>query len=122
MTGYTQSRRSGKSAEIINDLIAKLNAVVAENERLTKERDDSKARVDELETALLDQRAISEGWIVAATSAERQNAALVEALQWYAEQLCEHDAHSEVCGRLSNDDCFGCKARAVLAQLDRCNQ
>lgn len=39
---------------------------------------------------------------------------LREELLWYACQFCEEGPYSELCGRLSSDDCAGCHARAAL--------
>lgn len=41
---------------------------------------------------------------------------LREALRWYADQMCEFGPHYEGCGKMTDDDCAGCKARAALAQ------
>lgn len=41
--------------------------------------------------------------------------AVREALEWYADTFCEHGKYSEVCGKLSPDECSGCKARQALA-------
>lgn len=40
-----------------------------------------------------------------------------EALEYYADQLCEFSLESEGCGKFNDDSCAGCKARAVLAEL-----
>lgn len=39
-----------------------------------------------------------------------------EALRWYADTFCEEGPYSEVCGRISDEDCAGCKARAALKE------
>ena len=36
------------------------------------------------------------------------------ALEWYADHFCEYDTHFSGCGKLSDDACSGCKARAAL--------
>lgn len=41
-----------------------------------------------------------------------------EALWYYAETFCELGKYHECCGRMSDDDCSGCKARAVLSSCD----
>jgi hypothetical protein len=41
-------------------------------------------------------------------------ARLRAALKWYADQFCEYDASFDGCGKLSDDICSGCKARAAL--------
>ncbi len=42
---------------------------------------------------------------------------VVEALRWYGHQFCELGASHECCGRMTDDDCSGCKARIALAKL-----
>ena len=37
------------------------------------------------------------------------------ALEWYADQFCELGSSHECCGRMSDDECSGCRARAALA-------
>lgn len=46
---------------------------------------------------------------------------LRELLEWYAEQFCELGTSHECCGRLSSDDCSGCKARQALGGNDANN-
>lgn len=60
-----------------------------------------------------------DGWLVKAFARHRTTdatriAELEADLEWYADQFCEHGKYSEVCGRLSSDDCSGCRARATL--------
>lgn len=43
---------------------------------------------------------------------------VVEALRWYGHQFCELGASHECCGRMTDDDCSGCKARIALAKLE----
>lgn len=43
---------------------------------------------------------------------------LVEALRWYADQFCELGTSHECCGRLTPDECSGCKARAILTKAE----
>lgn len=43
---------------------------------------------------------------------------VVEALRWYGHQFCEFGASHECCGRMTDDDCSGCKARIALAKLE----
>ena len=49
---------------------------------------------------------------IAALESERD--ALREDLAWYADTFCEEGPYSEVCGRLSPDECSGCRARQAL--------
>jgi hypothetical protein len=40
---------------------------------------------------------------------------MLEALQYYAQTFCEHGLDNyEGCGKLSDDDCSGCRARAAI--------
>lgn len=41
----------------------------------------------------------------------------IDALRWYADQMCEHSTDYEGCGKLSDDDCGGCKARAFVSKM-----
>lgn len=43
---------------------------------------------------------------------------MLEALRWYADQLCEHGQAFEGCGKLPADDCAGCPARAAIAKVE----
>lgn len=43
-----------------------------------------------------------------------ENERLREELLWHARQACEEGFYSELCGRLSYDDCTGCRIRAAL--------
>jgi hypothetical protein len=43
---------------------------------------------------------------------------LLAALRTYATELCEHSPHSEVCGKLDDDQCFGCRARRAIAKAE----
>jgi chromosome segregation ATPase len=45
-----------------------------------------------------------------------QVAKLREALEWYADQMCELSRDYEGCGNLTENECAGCRARAVLAE------
>ena len=49
------------------------------------------------------------------TPAETAGDALREHLKWYADTFCELGNAHECCGRMSEDDCSGCRARAALA-------
>ena len=40
---------------------------------------------------------------------------LRKALEWYADQFCELGNSHECCGRMSDDECSGCRARAALS-------
>lgn len=48
-----------------------------------------------------------------------RNAALDEALRYYAEVFCELGPYTEACSKLSDNDCSGCKARRALQQRDQ---
>ena len=41
---------------------------------------------------------------------------LAGTLKWYADTFCEQGPYSEVCSKLSDDECSGCKARTALAK------
>jgi len=41
----------------------------------------------------------------------------VEILGYYADQFCELGKYHECCGKLGDDQCSGCKARAFLAHI-----
>ena len=43
-------------------------------------------------------------------------AKLRSALEWYAAQFCELDKSHECCGRMTEFDCSGCRARAALGE------
>jgi len=45
---------------------------------------------------------------------EKRISELEEALRWYADQFCELGRYFEGCGKLPDDQCSGCKARAAL--------
>lgn len=49
---------------------------------------------------------------------EAENTQLREALGYYADTFCELGEFNECCGKLRDDDCSGCKARAALASCD----
>lgn len=49
---------------------------------------------------------------LAEVEAERDG--LRDHLAWYADTFCEKGPYSEVCGRLTPDECAGCRARAAL--------
>lgn len=42
---------------------------------------------------------------------------MVAALDEYAGMLCEHGRDFEGCGKLTPDDCAGCKARALANRI-----
>ncbi len=48
-----------------------------------------------------------------------QNARLREVVEHYADLFCEWGAAHECCGKLSDDECSGCKARAALSSEPR---
>jgi hypothetical protein len=60
--------------------------LLAEIERLTRDRDEARAEVERLR----------------------------ERLRWYAHQYCELGEAVEGCGKLTGDQCGGCLARAAL--------
>jgi hypothetical protein len=41
-----------------------------------------------------------------------------EALKWYEDQMCEHGRTSDLCGKLEDGDCGGCRAHNALAALE----
>lgn len=45
------------------------------------------------------------------------NNELIDALEWYGEQFCELGQYHECCGRMGDDQCSGCKARALLTRV-----
>lgn len=65
------------------------------------------AKRDELRTAL--DKAADE-----ITALHAENERLRAALEWYAKTFCE--GPDEVCGKLTDDRCSGCKARAALKE------
>lgn len=52
--------------------------------------------------------------IIAALEAVEECERLRAVLSWYAYQFCELGISHECCGRMSTDECNGCKARATL--------
>lgn len=44
--------------------------------------------------------------------------AMVAALRWYSDGFCELGPSHECCGRLGDESCSGCNARAILARID----
>jgi hypothetical protein len=39
-------------------------------------------------------------------------------LRWYADYFCEGGIHSELCGRIEDDDCAGCRARRAITKAE----
>ena len=83
-----------------------MTEVDTSRERL--ERLQSIGCADYLHMALLD-----------ALDAERaENERLQTALHYYAEQFCEMGSDWEGCGKLTEEQCAGCRARAALNKGD----
>ena len=51
------------------------------------------------------------------TLAVNNHDALVALAKYYGQQLCEHSPSHEACGKLTDEDCGGCPARALLAKI-----
>jgi hypothetical protein len=64
------------------------------------------------EVGELQQRSVE--WREAYEDAEEERDRLRAALFWYADQMCEYSTEYEGCGKLTDYDCAGCKARAAL--------
>lgn len=49
-----------------------------------------------------------------------ENAAeMLACLKWYADTFCEWGINNEECGKLSEGECSGCKARATISRVEQ---
>jgi hypothetical protein len=46
----------------------------------------------------------------------KENERLRAVLLWYAESYCSEGFNADCCGKLSEDDCRGCRARTALGE------
>ena len=86
----------------------RVSAVVAEVERLTRERDESKSKETDY------REGFDEGWAAAQKGAVDEVEKLRAALKFYAHEYCELGEAFEGCGKLLVEQCGGCLARAAL--------
>lgn len=75
--------------------------------------DGSMVGSDSNHTLIVGVRAVR-GLIARIDADAARIAALEEALLWYATQFCEHGRDFEGCGKMPEDYCSGCRARALL--------
>lgn len=82
--------------------------LLAEVERLTRERDESKSKETDY------REGFDEGWAAAQKGAVDEVEKLRAALKFYAHEYCELGEAFEGCGKLLVEQCGGCLARAAL--------
>lgn len=104
LLGWLTGPDSGQNDGIV-ETVALLRALLAERDAALAERN-----------AECDARTLTEATLSLAEAdliaARAEVARLREALEFYADQLCEHGG--DLCGRLDTEACSGCLARAAL--------